>query len=124
MNLRDWVNTTNMVSYSTWSNQWRWNLAALAYIVVSCWLMTRPDQFNDAGVLIANGAGMRTLGYDLAVALLIGFGAATGINAASRFGKSATATQYVEAKERGKNAGKAQVNVENVEQVKVEEKAG
>ncbi len=109
MNVRDFINTTNMVSFGTLNNQIRWNLAAVAYIAVSCWLMTRPDQFNEAGVLIANGAGMRTLGYDLAVALLIGFGAATGINAASRFGKSATSEKYVEAKTRGKNAGAKQV---------------
>ena len=122
MSFREFNNTINTVSFSSLTNQGLWAMGSLAFTGVACWLMIRPDQFNDAGVLIASGSGMRAVGVDLAMALLFAWTGKSAITAASRFGKSKTAVPYVEAKGKAKaleNAGK--VNVQNVEQVTVTE---
>jgi hypothetical protein len=128
MNWREWINSVNTVSFSSLTNQSLWMMGSLGFTFVAAWLMMRPDQFNEAGVLIASGSGMRAVGVDLAMALLFAWTGKSAITAASRFGKSKTAVPYVEAKERGKATAKADakpvapvVQAENVEHVTVED---
>jgi hypothetical protein len=128
MNWREWINSVNTVSFSSLTNQSLWMMGSLVFTFVAAWLMMRPDQFNEAGVLIASGSGMRAVGVDLAMALLFAWTGKSAITAASRFGKSKTAVPYVEAKERGKATAKADakpvapvVQAENVEHVTVED---
>ena len=111
MNARDWINTLNTVSFASLTNQGLWMMGSLVFTGVAAWLLTRPDQFNETGVLIASGAGMRTVGFELAAALLFAWTGKSAINAASRYGKSKTAVPYVEAKERGKASGTPAVSV-------------
>jgi hypothetical protein len=102
MAVREWINTLNTVSFASLTNQALWMMGSLVFTATAAWLLTRPDQFNEAGVLIASGAGMRTVGFELAAALLFAWTGKSAISAASRFGKSVTAVPYVEAKERAK----------------------
>lgn len=103
------INTINTVSFSSLTNQSLWIMGSLVFTGVAAWLMIQPDRFNDVGVLIASGAGMRNVGFDLAGALLFAWTGKSAITAVSRFGKSKTAVPYVEAKERGKAAVQAEV---------------
>jgi hypothetical protein len=123
VNFREWNNTLNTVSFASLTNQGLWMMGSLVFTCVAAWLMTRPDQFNATGVLIASGSGMRAVGFDLAAALLFAWTGKSAINAASRFGKSKTAVPYVEAKERGKASAQVSVtpavHAEKVEKVEV-----
>lgn len=100
MKLSDWINSVNTVSFSSLVNQALWGLGSVVFTAVAAWLMIRADRFNDTGVLIASGSGMRAVGFDLAAALLFAWTGKSAISAASRYGKSTTAVPYVEAKER------------------------
>jgi hypothetical protein len=114
--VKDFINTLNTVSFSSLTNQILWMLGSAVFTCVAAWLMTRPDQFNASGVLIASGSGMRAVGVDLAMALLFAWTGKSAITAASRFGKSTTSEKYVEAKERGKATAPPQTVVEAKDQ--------
>lgn len=125
MSFKDFTNTLNTVSFASLTNQALWMLGSAVFTGVAAWLMTRPDQFNATGVLIASGSGMRAIGFDLAAALLVAWTGKSVVNAASRYGKSTTAVPYVEAKERAKANATPQTVVEAKDQssVTVTEKA-
>jgi len=122
MSFRDFNNTLNTVSFSSLTNQFLWMIGSIAFTVVACWLMVRPDQFNATGVLIASGSGMRAVGFDLAASLLFAWTGKSVVTAASRFGKSATSEKYVKAKAEGKAAAASKnapaIQAGNVEKVK------
>ncbi len=94
----EWLNRTQMTSFTSFGNQIIYSMALLALTVVDCILLLRE---SGAGG-IAVGAGL-----PLAYAIIGGILGARGINAASAHSVRTTAKEYVEAKTKGQIEGAA-----------------
>ena len=96
MNFSDWLNKTQMTSFTSFGNQIIYSLILLAMTTVDCILLLRESRTS----AIAIGAGL-----PLAYAIIGGILGARGINAASAHSVRTTSKEYVQAKEKGKVEG-------------------
>lgn len=115
----NWINNVNMATFGPLVSQICWLVGSLTFTAIAAWLMTRTDYYSAVGAFDANGhrqnvmmpqQELRTLGNMLANILLAAWTGKTIAGVVESQNKRTADPKYaavLEAKERGKAAGKA-----------------